>query len=136
MSDNKSDLLRSLSIDRSQGQTQSARSPIGVSAIAIAIVASQTSAAINTAYNLPGGETLTYRAMAERVFESMGRRPRIVSIPLPLWQLGLRLALPILPGATAAMGARMAQDLVFDDSQARSDLDWQPRRFAPRFQTS
>ena len=40
MSDNKSDLLRSLSIDRSQGQTQSARSPIGVSAIAIAIVAS------------------------------------------------------------------------------------------------
>lgn len=40
MSDNKSDLLRSLSIDRSQGQSQSARSPIGVSAIAIAIVAS------------------------------------------------------------------------------------------------
>jgi hypothetical protein len=43
------------------------------------------------------------------------------------------LASPVLPGATGAMGARMAQDLVFDASAAKTDLDWQPRAFAPQF---
>jgi hypothetical protein len=71
--------------------------------------------------------------MVERVFIGMGRRPRIISIPLGLWQAGLMLASPVLPGATGAMGARMAQDLVFDASAAKTDLDWQPRAFAPQF---
>jgi hypothetical protein len=48
------------------------------------------------------------------VFIGMGRRPSIVSVPLSVWQAGLWLASPLLPGATGAMGARMAQDLVFD----------------------
>ena len=100
---------------------------------ALAVRASQTGRAHNKAYDLPGGETLTYRAMVERVFIGMGRRPRIISIPLGLWQAGLMLASPLLPGATGAMGARMAQDLVFDASAAKIDLDWQPRAFAPQF---
>ena len=36
------------------------------------------------------------------------------ALPPPLWRLGLALAAPLLPGATAAMGERMAEDLVFD----------------------
>ncbi len=100
---------------------------------AIAVRASQADTANNKAYDLPGGETLTYRAMVERVFVGMGRRPRIISVPLGLWQAGLMLASPVLPGATGAMGARMAENLVFDASAAKTDLDWQPRAFAPQF---
>ena len=83
------------------------------------------------AYDLPGGETLTYRVMAERVFEGLGRTPRILPLPPALWRLGLSLA--GLQGATAAMGARMGQDLTFDPAPARRDLDWSPRPFRPVF---
>jgi nucleoside-diphosphate-sugar epimerase len=82
-------------------------------------------------YDLPGGETLTYRAMAERVFEGLGRRPRILSLPPPLWRLAFRLASP--PGATAAMGERMAEDLVFDGGPAAAEFGWSPRPFRPSF---
>lgn len=85
------------------------------------------------AYDLPGGETLSYRQMVERIFAGLGRRPRILPIPPALWRIGLAAARPLLPGATAAMGARMAQDLVFDASPARADFDWAPRGFHPRF---
>ena len=83
------------------------------------------------AYDLPGGETLTYRAMAERIFAGLGRRPRIVPLPPALWRLAFRLAAP--RGATAAMGDRMAEDLVFDDAPAAADFGWNPRPFRPRF---
>ena len=84
-------------------------------------------------YDLPGGETLTYRAMLVRIFHGMGRRPRILNIPPRLWSLGLRLAGPLLPGVNAAMGARMDADLVFDGSEAARDFGWTPRPFRPRF---
>jgi nucleoside-diphosphate-sugar epimerase len=84
-------------------------------------------------YALPGGETLSYRAMVERVFESLGRTPRILTVPPPLWRLGLTLASPILKGATSAMGERMAQDLTFDAGPAERDFGWAPRAFRPRF---
>jgi nucleoside-diphosphate-sugar epimerase len=85
------------------------------------------------AYELAGGETLTYRAMCERIFTALGRPPRIVSVPPPLFALALAALAPWLPGATLAMGARMARDLVFDDADARRDLDWRPRPFYPQF---
>ena len=85
------------------------------------------------AYDLPGGETLTYADMCRRVFEGLGRPPRLLHVPPPLWSAGLRLASPLLPGATAAMGARMAEDLVFDPGPARRDFGWSPRPFRPDF---
>ena len=85
------------------------------------------------AYDLPGGETLSYRAMVERIFEGLGRPPRILTLPPALWRLGLALAAPLLPGATGAMGDRMGEDLVFDGSAAAADLGWSPRPFRPRF---
>jgi nucleoside-diphosphate-sugar epimerase len=84
-------------------------------------------------YALPGGETLTYRAMAERVFEGLGRRPRIVVVPPRLWRLGLALASPLLKGATSAMGERMAKDLTFDPAPAQAEFGWSPRLFRPQF---
>ena len=119
------------------GSGRGRRQPVHAADLArVAVRASQTDCALNKAYDLPGGETLTYRTMAERVFIGLDRRPRIVNIPLSLWQAGLWLASPLLPGATGAMGARMAEDLVFDAQAAKADLDWQPRGFAPHFDGS
>jgi nucleoside-diphosphate-sugar epimerase len=87
----------------------------------------------NRAYNLPGGETLSYRQMAERVFASLGLTPRIVAAPAWLWRLGFALARPLLPGATAQMGLRMSTDLAFDAGPAREDFGWSPRAFQPNF---
>lgn len=87
----------------------------------------------NQAYDLPGGETLSYRVMVERIFEGLDRRPRILPVPPALWRLGLTVAGPLLPGATAAMGDRMAEDLVFDPEPARRAFGWSPRPFRPRF---
>lgn len=98
-----------------------------------AIAAAQAPAARDKAYDLVGGETLTYRLMVERIFEGLGRRPAILSLPARLFRLLLTLAKPFYPGATATMGDRMAQDLTFDDAPARADFGWSPRDFRPRF---
>jgi hypothetical protein len=76
---------------------------------------------------------LTYRAMAERVFEGLGRQPAILPLPEALWRLSFAVARPFLPGATAQMGARMSEDLTFDGSPAAADFGWSPRPFRPDF---
>jgi nucleoside-diphosphate-sugar epimerase len=85
------------------------------------------------AYNLPGGETLSYRQMSERIFESLGMRKRIVTVPPYIWRLALNLASPFLSRVTSAMGSRMAEDLTFDPAPAERDLGWRPRNFRPVF---
>jgi hypothetical protein len=76
---------------------------------------------------------LPYGLMARRIFEGLGRRPAVLTLPPALFGLLLKLAAPFLPGATAAMGTRMGQDLTFDSSQAVRDFGWAPRDFRPRF---
>jgi nucleoside-diphosphate-sugar epimerase len=84
-------------------------------------------------YDLPGGETLTYRQMVERIFLGLDRTPRIIPAPPALWRLAFLLARGRLPGATAAMGERMNQDLAFDAEPAARDFGWAPRAFKPVF---
>lgn len=116
------------------GKGEGRRQPVHAADLAAgAIAAAASPAARNRAYDLPGGETLSYRAMAERVFEGMGRRPRTLPVPMAAWRLAFALASPLLPGATAAMGARMSEDLVFDAGPAARDFGWAPRDFHPKF---
>lgn len=127
-------LIRRLGVLPIAGQGLGRRQPVhGQDLARAALDAAASPTAVNQAYDLPGGETLTYRAMAERVFAGLGRKPLILSVPLPLWRLGLTLASPLLPGATSAMGERMAEDLVFDGKPAAVDFGWSPRDFHPRF---
>ena len=110
------------------------RQPVHAADLAQAAIDAATSpAAVNRAYDLSGGETLSYRQMAVRVFEAVGRHPRILSAPPWLWKLALTLASPLLPGATGAMGGRMSDDLTFDHAPATRDFGWAPRDFRPRF---
>lgn len=127
-------LIRRLGVLPLSGKGGGLRQPVHAADLAaIALSAVDQQGSEQRAYDLPGGETLTYRAMAERIFDGLGRRPRILTVPPALWRIGLGAAGSLLPGATAAMGDRMAEDLIFDPAPARRDLGWAPREFRPRF---
>jgi nucleoside-diphosphate-sugar epimerase len=129
-------LIKKLGFLPLAGRGEGLRQPVHADDLAAgAFAAAASPAAENKAYDLPGGETLTYRAMAERVFEGMGRGPAILPLPEGLWRLAFAAARPLLPGATAQMGARMREDLTFDGSPATADFGWNPRAFRPDFKT-
>lgn len=85
----------------------------------------------NRAYNLSGGETLTYRAMVGRVFQALGRRERLLTVPLWLFRVavGMLRLLPRYRHWTAAMAERMNRDLCFSHEEAKRDLNFSPRGF-------
>lgn len=127
-------LIRRFGLLPVSGKGEGLRQPVHAQDLARgAIAAAASKAARDRAYDLPGGETLTYREMAGRVFDALDRPRRVVALPPALWKLAFALARPLLPGATAAMGTRMAADLTFDAAPARRDFGWAPRAFRPVF---
>lgn len=127
-------LIRRFKVLPLSGKGEGLRQPVHAADLAQGAIAAATAAAAHDrAYDLVGGETVTYRVMAERIYAGLGRRPAIVSLPSWLFRLLLTLAKPFYPGATATMGDRMAQNLTFDDADARRDFGWKPRDFRPRF---
>ncbi len=115
------------------GDGRGLRQPVHADDLAAVALAAMGRPATDLAYDVPGGETLTYRRMVERIFAGLGKRPRVLPLPLPLVRLGYGLARPLLPGSTAQMIERIEADLVFDAAPARRDLGWSPRAFHPRF---
>jgi nucleoside-diphosphate-sugar epimerase len=82
------------------------------------------------AYNVAGKEVLSYRQMVERIFAGLGRRTRILSIPLWLFRPALMLAAKLGRFSyTAEMATRMNQDLNYDYSAAAKQLDFAPQGF-------
>lgn len=80
-----------------------------------------------------GGETLTYRAMAERIFTAFGLRPRLLSMR-PALLAGLADAagsLLRIDGLNAQVVLRQNRDLCFDDTAVRASLGHDPRPFHP-----
>lgn len=113
-------------------QAHGLRQPVHADDVASACVAAlECPLAANRAYNISGGETLSYREMVRRVFAAMGRRPRIVQVPLGMFALAtawLRI-FPRYRHWTAAMAGRMNRDLVFGHEAAARDLGFAPRPF-------
>ena len=70
--------------------------------------------------------------MVEQVFAALGRRPRVLRVPL--WAFGGAVALirclPRYRHWSTAMAERMNSDLVFDHSAAVRDFGFAPRVFA------
>ena len=108
------------------------RQPVHVEDVAAACYAALVAANLpSRAYNLSGGETLTYRVMVERVFIAMNRPVRTFTVPLWLFRIAT-WGLKWLPGYrnwTTAMAERMNRDLNFDVSEAKQDLHFRPRPF-------
>ena len=84
--------------------------------------------------DLPGGETLTYRDMVRRVFQSLGRRPRLLYLPLGPARMAFRLWL-LMTGAAYSTASleRMNMDLTFDSAPTHDILGLTCRPFRPEF---
>jgi nucleoside-diphosphate-sugar epimerase len=127
-------LIRRFGVLPLSGKGEGLRQPVHADDLAGAVLnAAASEEARNRAFDLAGGEILSYRQMAERVFEGMGRRPRILPAPEWLWRAAFAAARPLLPGATAQMGARMRENLTFDNGPAKRSFGWNPRVFRPNF---
>lgn len=114
------------------GRAKGLRQPIHAADVASACLAAlQAPCAANHAYNLSGGETLTYREMVSRIFARVGRRPRLVHVHLSVFRVAVALIrrVPRHRHWSAAMAERMNRDLVFDHTEAMRDLDFKPRTF-------
>jgi GT2 family glycosyltransferase/nucleoside-diphosphate-sugar epimerase len=107
------------------------RQPIHARDVASACISALALDLPSADYNISGGEILTYRRMVERVFESLGLRPRIPSLPSILLRFGVRFLrlLPRFRHLSFSMFQRMSEDLAFDHSEAARDLDFRPGSF-------
>ena len=109
------------------------RQPVHAEDVAAACVSALALPAVaNRTYNLSGGETLPYREMVSRVFATVGKVPRLVTIPRWLFRLAVA-ALRLVPRYrhwTVEMAERMNRDLVFDHADATRDFGFSPRPFA------
>ena len=114
------------------GKANGLRQPIHAKDVANACLAAlDAPAAANRAYNIAGGETLTYRDMVGRVFAALGRRPFVLTVPLRGFRLAATMlrSLPRYRQWSASMAERMNQDLVFEQIEPMRDLSFYPRGF-------
>ncbi|WP_353570396.1 NAD(P)-dependent oxidoreductase [Candidatus Albibeggiatoa sp. nov. BB20] len=116
------------------GQGQGLRQPIHAEDLAQACVdILQNPVTYNKAYNLSGGETLTYQQMVARIFQQQNKPIRIIPIPSRLFKFALSLLnwLPMFKHISPAMIDRMNQDLCFEHQAAQKDFNYKPRSFSP-----
>ncbi len=116
------------------GKASGLRQPVHVDDVAEACLSAlDSTVASGRAYNLSGGETLTYREMLHRIFGACRKKPRLIRLPMVGFNI-LLTVLKIIPRFrrwSAEMVKRMNQDLTFDNDAARHDLKFSPRPFTP-----
>jgi len=116
------------------GETKGLRQPVHADDLALACLSVlDNPAAFNRAYDLSGGETLSYRQMVERIFEGLGESPKFLRAPLPVFQALMKIAslLPRYRYLSGAMALRINENLCFDHSEASRDFGYSPRGFRP-----
>jgi len=99
-----------------------------------ALHATTQKVAFNRSYNLSGGETLSYKAMVERIFLALDKQPTIIPIHPKLYKLAifiLKKTAPRYAFVQPSMVDRMAMNMVFDHTEASRDFDYAPRTFQP-----
>jgi hypothetical protein len=114
------------------GRAAGLRQPVFAGDVASACLAALTSTpATNRAYNISGGETLSYRDMVSKVFLALRLQPQFLSVPLVLFRMAVVCLrrLPRYRKWTGAMAERMNLDMDFDYVQASRDLHYSPRNF-------
>ena len=110
------------------------RQPVHADDLAAAALAVAQAASVgNRAYDVPGGETLTYCEMVARPLAALQPRPRLLRVPPLLFRamLGSAQTLGLIDAMNPAMVSRLDTDLVFDANDARRDFGYAPRAFAP-----
>lgn len=111
------------------------RQPVHVEDIAFAVLAcARAATALDGAFDLPGGEALSFREMVRRTLRAAAPATRVVVLPDPVFALGVRAGrwLGWLPEGGEGMLSRLDRDLLADPGPARSAFGYAPRTFAPR----
>jgi uncharacterized protein YbjT (DUF2867 family) len=86
---------------------------------------------VHQSYDLPGANPLTYLDLVKTAAAALGRRPRIIRIPIEPVRRALvaaerlRLPLPVDSGQVT----RLREDKAYPYPDARRDLDYAPRPF-------
>lgn len=114
------------------GDAHGLRQPVHVEDVAAACFAAfLASKVVNQAYNISGGEKLTYREMIKRVFAALDQPPYLLTIPHWIYRLAVSILqkLPRYRHWTVAMAERMNRDLVFECVEAARDFGYTPRPF-------
>ena len=82
---------------------------------------------------LSGGETLSFRAMVERIAAVKQLSIYFVPVPLMLAKMALkisqRLSKSRFSGISGEALRRMRQDMIFDHQEARDDFAFAPQAF-------
>lgn len=117
------------------------RQPIHADDVAAAIMGALGNAAVyNKALNIAGADIITYRQMVERIFESLGRKPRPLMLPTgkleAMFKFGVKLGF-LKEKFGFPVFRRMNEDLVFPCEEGLKLLrDFKPRGFKPSFTPS
>lgn len=114
------------------GEAQGLRQPVHVEDVAAACIAAFLAGNVaNRAYNISGGEIVSYREMIKRVFKVLDQPAYLLTIPHWTFRLAVNILrqLPRYRHWTVAMAERMNRDLVFDCSEASRDFGYTSRPF-------
>jgi nucleoside-diphosphate-sugar epimerase len=108
------------------------RQPVHVEDLASAcVLALGHGATCNKAYNLGGGEVLSFPVLVKRIFEAEGKRVILIPIPMLLFSILISIAkkFPKAAFVRKEMVERMFQDLTADNQAAKDDFGYAPRPF-------
>lgn len=112
------------------GATKGLRMPVHCDDLALAAISVlDQDTTFGKSYVLSGGETLSYRAMVERIFHVLEQPVKITRVPFLPWlldMLGIALRKAHVNGE---MARRMNQDLTFSHDDAARDFGYAPRPF-------
>lgn len=112
------------------GASMGKRQPIHVDDLVAAVLAVlDNSATYGKTYNLVGAETLAYREMVSRIFHGLGKRERIITLPIAMYRGLLRGLAWFKPGLSAMMVDRMNSDLCFNSEDGAKDFNFSSSTF-------
>lgn len=119
------------------GAASGQRQPLHAADLALACIrALETRDITEKAYDVSGGETLSYREMVGRIFDALGKRRIFVRLPISVFSAAIRCAqlAPAFRHLTPAMAKRMNENLVFDHAPAVRDFGFSSRPFKPEME--
>lgn len=108
------------------------RQPVHIDDLADACVAALAcESTLNRAYNLGGGEVLSFPELVRKIFKAEGKLPVLVPIPKTLFFLLIAVAKRVPKAAfiRKEMVERMFQDLTVDNQPAKNDFGYAPHSF-------
>ncbi len=113
------------------GRASGLRQPVHADdLVQVAFDALETNTTGQSVYTVAGKDIISYREMVTRIFIGMGRRPRVLRVPLWLFRSALIVAARLGRFSyTPEMADRMNQDLNYDYSKAADQLGFDPQGF-------